>query len=303
MARTYRIGDFARELDVSADFIKYYEKLNLLAPEKNERNNYRFLEFQQSRWTLEIRKFRNLGFSAEEIAGLLNGDSTDAILSSLKKKQAEQDRAVRWFSLVNRHFDLIERCLSRCASGSSWTIEPAEPGYFLPHTEGKEFITTQDTRERFSEWARFLPVVQSCCLADISSSGASCRSSPDAPDSERSATAGTAAAQQVPHISRFRFGLFVLKQDAEILGISLKEPALRLPFQTCAVYCHCSPVEARIEDINVADFELTGILRHHNFSLDGPVLALRLLTYRQGDEQWKLELVYAPLANDTTSAR
>ena len=55
----YRIGDFARELGVTPDFLKYCEKNGFLQPEIEE-NGYRYFDFRQSALAIEYLKMKSL---------------------------------------------------------------------------------------------------------------------------------------------------------------------------------------------------------------------------------------------------
>lgn len=63
--KRYRIGDFARELGVTPDFLKYCEKHGYLTPQ-TELNGYRYYDFASSAPVIEYMKLRNQGFTARE---------------------------------------------------------------------------------------------------------------------------------------------------------------------------------------------------------------------------------------------
>jgi DNA-binding transcriptional MerR regulator len=273
--KTYRIGDFAQAMAVSPDFIKYYEKIHLLEPEVNARNKYRFLAFGQSRWALEIRKYRNLGFSAEQIDRLLNQSGLGEIVAALDEKREEEERAARWLKLASEQFEFIKKTAYRCGQSEEWSIGPSLAGYFLPHTEGNEFITTRATREIFSEWAAYMPVVQSCCLLSLS-----------ADDGERKGLT----------IERYRFGLFVLARSADFLELRRDDPVVCLPERKCLEYCYDGPEVNRMEDIRLERLGITQTVREHRLALSGEVLVSRLLSYQRESERRKLDIIHAALA-------
>ena len=70
----YRIGDFARELGVTPDFLKYCEKNGFLQPEIEE-NGYRYFDFRQSALAIEYLKMKNQGCTARQIKEALYASS------------------------------------------------------------------------------------------------------------------------------------------------------------------------------------------------------------------------------------
>jgi DNA-binding transcriptional MerR regulator len=273
--RNYRIGDFAQAMAVSPDFIKYYEKIHLLEPQVNEKNRYRFLAFGQSRWAMEIRKYRNLGFSAEQIDVLLNQSDLGEIVAALDAKREEEERAAIWLGLASEQLEYVRRAVDRSRKAEEWTIATIEAGLFLPHTEGKEFITTRATREIFSEWVSYMPVARSCCLLTLSPG--------------KGEGGGEA-------IERYQFGLFVLRRSAELLGLRRDGPVVLLPERRCVESCYEAPEVDRMEDIRLDRLDLARTVREHRLALSGEVLVSRLLSYRRGEERRKLDLIHATLA-------
>jgi DNA-binding transcriptional MerR regulator len=258
---------------VSPDFIKYYEKIHLLEPQVNEKNRYRFLAFGQSRWAMEIRKYRNLGFSAERIEALLNQSDLGEIIAALDDKRREEERDALWLKLASEQLEYVRQAVDRSGKAEEWTVAPIEAGFFLPHTEGKEFITAKATREIFTEWVSYMPVTRSCCLLTLAPGGEGWEA-----------------------IERYRFGLFVPRRSAELLGLRRDGPVVCLPERRCVESCYDAPEVNRMEDIRLDRLDLTRTVREHRLALSGEVLVSRLLSYRRGEERRKLDLIHATLA-------
>ncbi|MFM8323086.1 MAG: MerR family transcriptional regulator [Chloroflexota bacterium] len=87
----YRIGDFARLGRVSVKTLRYYDDLGLLRPLQIDRaSGYRYYSAEQLPRLNRILAYKDLGFSLEQVARLLDEDLPAAQLRGmLRLKQAE----------------------------------------------------------------------------------------------------------------------------------------------------------------------------------------------------------------------
>jgi len=66
------VGRLARKVGLSAEAVRYYERLGLLAPASRSASNYRYYGVEAGRRLRFIRRAQALGFSLSEIAELLS---------------------------------------------------------------------------------------------------------------------------------------------------------------------------------------------------------------------------------------
>ncbi len=66
------MGRLARKVGLSAEAVRYYERLGLLAPASRSASNYRYYGVEAGRRLRFIRRAQALGFSLSEIAELLS---------------------------------------------------------------------------------------------------------------------------------------------------------------------------------------------------------------------------------------
>lgn len=71
MAKTYRIGDLAREAEVPVETIRYYEREGLVPPPRRSSGNYRLYDDTHRQRLTFIRQCRLLDMTLEEIQQLL----------------------------------------------------------------------------------------------------------------------------------------------------------------------------------------------------------------------------------------
>jgi DNA-binding transcriptional MerR regulator len=87
----FKIGEFSRLSRVSVRMLRHYDQLGLLTPSQTDKfTGYRYYSADQLPRLNRILALRDLGFSLEQIAGMLDEDlSTDQLLGMLKLKRAE----------------------------------------------------------------------------------------------------------------------------------------------------------------------------------------------------------------------
>jgi len=91
-----KIGDFARLCEVSIPTIRYYDEVGLLKPLSVESTSgYRYYSVSQMPRLNRILALKDLGFTLQQIEGVLNGGPTlDELQGMLKLKQAEVEQQI-----------------------------------------------------------------------------------------------------------------------------------------------------------------------------------------------------------------
>jgi DNA-binding transcriptional MerR regulator len=87
----FKIGEFSRLSRVSVRMLRHYDQLGLLIPSQTDPfTGYRYYSASQLPRLNRILALRDLGFSLEQISGLLDEDvSAEQLLGMLKVKRAE----------------------------------------------------------------------------------------------------------------------------------------------------------------------------------------------------------------------
>ena len=93
----FKIGEFSRLSRVSVRMLRHYDQLGLLTPSQTDSfTGYRYYSAGQLPRLNRIIALRDLGFSLEQIAGMLeDGLSPDQLLGMLKLKRAEVAEQMR----------------------------------------------------------------------------------------------------------------------------------------------------------------------------------------------------------------
>ncbi|MGD1938541.1 MAG: MerR family transcriptional regulator [Cyanophyceae cyanobacterium] len=92
-----KIGDFSKLSRVSVKTLRHYDRLGLLEPAQVDANTgYRFYTASQLFRLNRILAFKNLGFSLDKIAQLLDENlSADALRGMLRLRQTELEQTLR----------------------------------------------------------------------------------------------------------------------------------------------------------------------------------------------------------------
>ena len=93
----FKIGEFSRLSRVSVRMLRHYDQLGLLTPSQTDPfTNYRYYSAEQLPRLNRILALRDLGFSLEQIAEILEDDlSADQLLGMLKLKRLEIEQQVQ----------------------------------------------------------------------------------------------------------------------------------------------------------------------------------------------------------------
>ncbi len=96
----FKIGEFSKLCQVTVKTLRYYEDKGLLTPaEVDDYTGYRFYTIPQLRRMNQIRYFKLLGFSLEEITNILETEDMMPEIGEINKKEQDclnQIRQMQW---------------------------------------------------------------------------------------------------------------------------------------------------------------------------------------------------------------
>lgn len=105
----YRIGLFSKINKVTVKTLRYYDEAGLLKPAYvDEENGYRYYTSEQLPVLHQIVALRQIGFSIEEIAGILGGRNVHGIYEQRRAElRAEIDESHRQLRMIEHYLDQI----------------------------------------------------------------------------------------------------------------------------------------------------------------------------------------------------
>lgn len=99
MKDKFLIGELANLFNVSTDTLRHYDRINLLKPEHNIDNKYRYYSIRNFFKLSRILFFKNLDISLSEIKKYMSNKNTPNLVTLLKRKEEELDAKIN--TLIN----------------------------------------------------------------------------------------------------------------------------------------------------------------------------------------------------------
>lgn len=161
--KQYRIGEYAKYLGVTPNFLKHYEEMGIIHSSRSD-SGYRYYSFLTTMELVESIRLHNYGLSLREIREVIHehradnaqmdqifSDKMETIRQEIQLDEAlteEYARFLRWReSLENNDWD--------------WEILRSSPMLFLPHTDGDVFLKDERIYELLNVWMSYVPIVKS----------------------------------------------------------------------------------------------------------------------------------------------
>lgn len=160
--KEYRIGEFAKQMGVSPDTLKHYEKLGLIEFRRDESNGYRYCDFFEC---------ENLFFIRSRVTGQLGlafgqreyPQTGDEVMESLDIVEREADKKILLATNAkNRARDLRELYykVNSDVDGYGSLACANERFLFLKFAEDYDFMKRSDEElNAFAEWRSSSPIV------------------------------------------------------------------------------------------------------------------------------------------------
>lgn len=118
--QTMTIGKLARQASVGIDTVRYYEREGLLPEARRSETGYRLYSTEVVDRLRFIRRAKNLGFSLEEIAELLQLNAAKGSRASVKRLAKQRlhvlDQKIREMSAIR---DALAGLVQQCSGQGS----------------------------------------------------------------------------------------------------------------------------------------------------------------------------------------
>jgi DNA-binding transcriptional MerR regulator len=152
----YSIGDFAKKLGVTPDFLKYYEKQGLLKPQKTP-TGYRNYDAASTASVNECIKLKNWGFSSKEIEKLLNTTTYEQTVSYFQERRESLLAQINFLQGLVDYSENLAETLPYYSSVDQWNIIKKEGFYYL--SQSINFELNHNISQIVKEWVKYMPLV------------------------------------------------------------------------------------------------------------------------------------------------
>lgn len=161
MKDKFLIGELAKMFNISTDTLRHYDKKDLLKPEHDPENNYRYYDITSMFKLSRILFLKNLDISLSEIKNYMKNKNADRLYDMLKKKNEELDLKIQQLTnlkyKINSKLDLFEYAKTKLDKITVTTLE-SRRGIFLKtygledSAEVKEIFRRSDNFLKMSSW-------------------------------------------------------------------------------------------------------------------------------------------------------
>lgn len=155
------IGELAKIFNISTDTLRHYDKLDLLKPEQDPQNNYRYYDINSMFKLSRILFLKNLGISLSEISDYMNNKDAEHLIDMLRKKDQDLDEMIRHLLKlkyrINRNIELFEHAKTQLGKIAVVEIKTKQgilldaPGLKNPR-EAKEIIKQNESYSKMKSW-------------------------------------------------------------------------------------------------------------------------------------------------------
>lgn len=156
MKDKFLIGELAKIFNVSTDTLRHYDKINLLKPEQDPDNSYRYYDISSMFKLSRILFLKNLGISLGEIEDYMKNKNTDRLLNMLKKKNDDIDSRIQQLTnlkqKINIKLELLSHAKTKLDKISVVSIKERK-GIFLKTID---LENSYEVKERFKQSENYL---------------------------------------------------------------------------------------------------------------------------------------------------
>ena len=146
----YKISEVSKILNIPIDTIRFYEKIGIITPKKDEKTDYRFFDNWDINYLLEYRKYRQMDFSAEQIRQLIYQADHKTFLDLYSKQQQKIKKKAVYYHLLDQKTSHDLERLKKLNFGFSVVSLPKRYCFF--HRKNFEYFPSTFFHDIFDSW-------------------------------------------------------------------------------------------------------------------------------------------------------
>ena len=269
--RRYRIGQLAKMMGVSLDFIRFYEKKGLIESSVDPVNNYHYYDVSQSEIIYKIQQYRKLGYNMHETMDLINLADKSHMLEMYASRASAHRESIRMSTYAIRYLEFLQKVLS--IKNGTWFISQVPSIWFLPHAMNDDYLEDTPTHKAFRTWGSNVPLSFSIDRWIIGADG---------------------------RLKAIYHGRAMECSVAEEFGLSPIEPVEYMPERRVLEYyldyahsskfnLHASPGLSNIQ-------AALDLVREKNFVIDGDIFVRLVTFYMDGPDRHDVFVIYIPIS-------
>ncbi len=156
MKDKFMIGELSKLFNISTDTLRHYDRIDLLKPDYDWRNDYRYYSIRNFFKLSRILFFKSLDISLEDIKKYMRNKNTSNLVNLLKKKEEEIDakmhRLINLKKKIQTKLELLESIKDELDQVKVKRI-PERMGVFL---DMNDVENDQEIKEAFKRNEKYL---------------------------------------------------------------------------------------------------------------------------------------------------
>jgi len=267
--KEYSIGDFAKKLGVTPDFLKYYEKQGLLHSLKTP-SGYRYYPASSSSIINECIKLKNCGFTSKEIEKLLHSTSYEQTVAYFDERRNGLLQQIQFLQGLVAYSEDMSKSLPYYSGIDQWQIIRKEGFYYL--SQSVNFELNHNISDIVKEWVKYMPLVSV-----------------------------TARVNQSPALPIIEWGLSVPQKIVNEQKLPIPEPVEWVPSKRYLEFydrriLEDNPQNDDLDTVrNNMYINVTKIIDKYNFQVSGPSFFMVDTKIREEGKRYTYQKIYVPL--------
>ncbi|RBP66782.1 MerR family transcriptional regulator [Alkalibaculum bacchi] len=156
----YKIGEVSKILNIPLQTIRYYESKNIINPEIDHDNQYRYFDAWDINFLLEYKKYRSFDFSQLEIKEILYQDTLEEFTERIEDRQAYFNKQLKYYELLTEKNKIYIDSLNTINENlNQYSITTQPEIYYFMHRFNYEYDSKEKMDGLFEIWLDYLPFV------------------------------------------------------------------------------------------------------------------------------------------------
>lgn len=262
----YSIGEFASILGITADTLRLYEKHDIVRPMKDHHNNYRYFDDLDARNLLSSRWYRSMQIPLQDVAELINEAPPERVVESIAAARLQLEAEIRRSTMLLDKMNAIHQELKVIGDSFYKCRIKQMPGiYRIRQTDKNHLLQKECLKRMVQAWMELLPFTFYSFRIQ----------NPEGNSGNRELD--------------YSWGLALLEEDQEQLGVCLNDSVEYLPPGTCISAVIVISDEEYIEQ-KAFQFMLD-YAEEHRYAVTGDIYGKILFTERiKGENKSYLEI-------------
>lgn len=157
----YKIGEVSKILNIPVETLRFYEKQNIVNPQKDPYSNYRYYDAWDINYLLEYKKYRGMKYSSKEIQQILQKDSLEDFLARLEAKQEEYERKRTYYDLLMvKNLNYQNVLLNAKENIGTFTLTESPELYYFIHRYNDQYESVDKFDGLFEAWMEYYPFIE-----------------------------------------------------------------------------------------------------------------------------------------------